>query len=258
MSQENSIGFIDKMLLTKDGAKLANQGSDIKELLTHSFDTNLIYIKVFFTILIIIMAFGNGYTTYIRANIKSFCSETIIYGIVGALSILYLEKYRKSENHNYLKIFFGVFILYAGVNVLLELSGFYYFMYGHPSTTQSKKQQQSLTTDEKIINNTVYSVFFTFGIVLLYMILIMIIISFKIHDFNIESYSGHVSSSFTIELLVFSLLNSLPFFYIAYNRERENFNLKKNAIEVGLIFLKFVILHLMLQASGFYRETLGY
>ena len=93
---------------------------------------------------------------------------------------------------------------------------------------------------------------------MLFFIIAMIIVAFKIHDFNIEAYQGHIISSFTIEMLIFGLLNSLPFFFIAYNREGKRFDFKKNSIEVGLIFLKFVILHILLQASGFFRQKLGY
>ena len=35
-------------------------------------------------------------------------------------------------------------------------------------------------------------------------------------------------------------------------------NFIKNIIEICLVFFKFIILHLMLQGSGFYRKTFGF
>jgi len=261
MDYKNNIDFTDKFILSNDSIELLDKGTNIKKILTSTFEKDLKYLEIFFGILIIVMAIGNGYTTYIKNNTNKFIIETISYGIIGTIPVLYMEKYRNlNGNHNYLTLFITTFFLYVACNLLLELSGTYYFFYEkqEPILPLSKQVQESQTEDQKIINNTIYSVFFTIGIIIVILIIIMIIIAYKIHDFNIEAYNGHLLSSFTIEMLIFALLNSLPFFVIAYNREDKKFNLKKNSIEVGLIFIKFALLHILLQASGFFKQTLGY
>jgi hypothetical protein len=206
------------------------------------------------------MAIGNGYTKYIKNNLTKFIVETIAYGLIGTIPVLYMERYRKSTNHNYFILFISTFFLYVGINLLLELSGIYYFLYEKQQSiiSLSLQPQKNLTEDQKIINNSIYSVFITIGIVMLFFIISMVIIAIKISDFNIEAYEGHLMSSFALEIFIFSLLNSVPFFLIAYNREGKKFDFKKNCIEVGLLFLKFVILHILLQASGFFKQNLGY
>jgi len=261
MDYKNNINFTDKILLSNDSVELLEHGTDIKKILTSTFEKDLKYLEIFFGILIIVMAIGNGYTKYIKNNPNKFIIETILYGIIGTLPVLYMEKYRNPNgSHNYLKAFITTFFLYVACNLLFELSGIYYFFYEkqEPILPLSKPPQESQTDDQKIINNTVYSVFFTIGIIIIIIIMIMIIIAYKIHDFNIEAYNGHLLSSFLIEMFVFALLNSIPFFFIAYNREGKQFNLKTNSVEVSLIFIKFALLHILLQASGFFKQTLGY
>jgi hypothetical protein len=258
--------LLKKMILTPDAnreilEKNIVDKEKINEFFTESFDSTLIYLKVTFLILFIVMSIGNGYTDYIRSKPFSFTIESIIYGILGAIPFLYMEEHRKSpsaEKH-YLKIFLVLFLVYAIFNVLLELSGAYYFLYENHATAKNQPKAPALPTKEDTIyNNIVNSIFYTITIILLYMIFTMIIISFRVHNFDIAVYKDHFYSSFTQEILIFGLLNALPFFFIAYNREGHHFNLKRNTIEVILIFIKFVILHLMLQGSGYYHEMLGY
>jgi hypothetical protein len=60
-----------------------------------------------------------------------------------------------------------------------------------------------------------------------------------------------------VEAIIFGLCNSLPFYLIAKNREGSHFNMLRTTKEVVLIFIKFFILHFVLQGSGFYAH-LGY
>jgi len=256
-SENNNLNFLDKMLLNNEAVKLAESGTDIKQLLTYSFDTKLIYIKIVFIILIIIMTINTGYTTWIKNNKIKFTIETILYGLISTIPFLYMEKYRKSENYNFLIIFVSIFFLYAGINVLFELSGFYYYLYNinHSSDTDSHKEQ---TESTKITNKLFYSLIYTIIIILVYMILSMIIISYKVGNFNIEAYNNNFYTAFITEIIVFALINSLPFLLIAYNRQGSKFKFGTNFLEVFLIFIKFIILHLMFQTSGFYHENFGY
>jgi hypothetical protein len=256
-TQVQDITFLDKLLLPFNFTKIAKQ-NNIKELMADNFDNYLIYMEVFLITLIIIMTIFNRYTKHIKNNPYEFLIETIIYGIVGAIPFLYMEYKRKDEDkRNYLSIFIMMFFIYIGFNILFELSGIYYFFYDE-SFNKQNKNKPPLEENEQIITNTLYSVIITISLILLYVSIIMIIISYKVGDFEITKYKDNLLYFFIIETLIFSLLNSVPFFLIAYNRQKTNFNLSQNTIMNLILFFQFVILHIIFQSSGFYKKSLGY
>lgn len=260
MSSSESVGFLDSLLLSHDAVKLVNNGEPIKSALTSSFDSSLITLKVIFILLFIVMAFMNKYLKFIKENTTTFTIETIIYGIFGAIPFLYMEAYRRGpdDKKNYLMMFGVMFLLYAFFNVVLEMGGLYSWLYEEDETSSKEAEQHHETTHQLLFHNMLNSTYVTIGLVLIYMILSMVMITFKVFDFHVEGYGDRSFMLFSFETLLFGLCNALPFFLVAYNREKSHFNFNKNAIEVGLIFAKFVILHILLQGSGFYHHSLGY
>ncbi len=259
-SSETSLNFIDSLLLSHDGVKLVNNGESINKVLTSSFDSSLITLKVIFILLFIIMAFMNKYLKFIKENTFTFTMETIIYGISGAIPFLFMEAYRRGpdEKKNYLTMFIIMFLLYAFFNIILEMGGLYAWLYEEDEESSKEAEVHHQTTHQLLFHNMLNSTYITIGLVLLYVIFTMVMITFKVFNFHIEGYGNNNLLMFSLETLIFGLCNSLPFFLVAYNREKPHFNFNKNAIEVGLIFAKFVILHLLLQGSGFYNHSLGY
>ena len=344
---ETKIGILDRLILTHEGSELAQIGEPIDKLLTSSFDSTFISLKVIFIMLFVILAFMNKYLKFIKNNPKTYIIETVVYGVCGAIPFLFMEKYRRETDAKkyYLSMFFGMFLLYAFFNIVFEIGGLYVWLYGEVPKTESNTvtneqtsseantvtnepnivtssepttvtneantvtneqstvtNEQSTVTNEQstvtnvetnvtnnasieipvsstvegfdntidegevisvleqtnIYNNIFNSVNITVALVLGYMILSMIVITFRVHDFKIEGYGESNFKMFSFETLLFGLCNSLPFFLVAYNREKSRFKFSKNAIEVGLLFVKFVILHLLLQGSGFYKHSIGY
>jgi len=258
-SKEN-IGFLEKLLLSHKDIELANSGQPIKKLLTDSFDTSLVSLKVIFILLFIVMAFMNKYLKFIKKNVTAFSIETVIYGVSGAIPFLFMESYRRlpGENKNYITMFMIMFLLYAFFNVILEMGGIYAWLYEEDETSSKEGEEHHQTEHQIIFHNMLNSIFVTIALVLVYMILVMVLITFEVFDFKVEGYGDSNLMMFSFETLLFGLFNAIPFFLIAYNREKSHFNFNKNAIEVALIFAKFVILHLLLQGSGFYKHSLGY
>ena len=170
-------------------------------------------------------------------------------------------KYRKKnrENKNYFFIFTIMFLLYAFFNIILEIGGLYSYLYEKKNIIQNNIQNniQHKNIHQNIVNNIIYSTLFTIALVLIYIIIYMFLITFEVFDFNIQNYQNNFYLLFISEIIIFALFNSLPFFLIAYNREKNKFSFNKNAIDVIFIFIKFVILHLLLQGSGFYKHSLG-
>jgi hypothetical protein len=255
-----NIGFLEKLLLSSNGVELVNSGQPVTKLLTDSFDTSLISLKVIFILLFIVMAFMNKYLKFIKENITAFSIETIIYGISGAIPFIFMETFRRlpGQNKNYMTMFIVMFLLYAFFNVVLEMGGLYAWLYEEDEISSKEAEVHHETTHQLLYHNMLNSIFITITLVLVYMILTMVFITYKVFDFNIEGYGNNNLMMFSLETLIFGLFNAVPFFLVAYNREKTHFNFNKNAIEVGLIFAKFVILHLLLQGSGFYKHSLGY
>lgn len=204
----------------------------------------------------------NKYFTFINNNKTTFTIETILYGAFGAFPFLYMLKYRKKngENKNYFFIFTIMFLLYAFFNIILEIGGLYSYLYENEDIVQNNiinNYDIHKNKHQIIFNNIIYSTLFTIALVLIYIIIYMFLITFDVFDFNIQNYQNNFYLLFICEIIIFALCNSLPFFLIAYNREKNKFTFNKNAIDVILIFIKFAILHLLLQGSGFYKHSLG-
>lgn len=266
MSENNSnIGFFNRLLLSKEGVKLLENGTDIKELLTESFDSELVILKVIFILLFIVCAVVNKYLDFIKSHPITFAIETAIYGVSGSIPFLYMEAYRKDpyEKKHYLFMFIVMFLLYSFFNVIFEIGGIYSWLYEEDEEEDVKSKEVHETKPKETKHKLIYdglinSIFLTIFLILTYMIILLFLSTFKVFDFNITEYKNNFYLAFIFETIIFSLFNSIPFFLVAYNREGSKFNLNKNAIEVGLIFAKFVIFHLLLQGSGFYKHSLGY
>jgi len=256
----NNVGFLNRLLLSKEGVKLLENGADIKELLSESFDSELIILKVIFILLFIVCAVVNKYLDFIKSHPVTFGIETAIYGIAGAIPFLYMETYRKGpdDKKNYLTMFIVMFLLYCFFNVILEIGGIYSWLYEEDEHKKHEDVVNNKTKHQLLYDGIINSMFLTVLLVIVYMILLLFLSTFKVFDFNINQYQNNFYLAFILETFIFSLFNSIPFFLVAYNREGSHFDFKKNAIEVSLLFVKFIIFHLLLQGSGFYKHSLGY
>jgi hypothetical protein len=255
--------IVNKLLFSHNDLEMIKTDDDIKNIITDKFHSDLIYLKIIIIVLLIVASFINKYTDFIKKKPIAFGCETIFYSIMGTLPFLYMEKYRKNENdHHYLKIFILMFGLYSLFNILFEISGLYSYMYEEENEEEYEEDlntcKKNISKKDKIFNNINLSISVTFMILLIYIIFILILISYEVFDFNIDGYKNNKFKLFGLETLIFALCNALPFLLIAYNRQDKHFNIKKNLVEILLLFIKFAIFHVMLQTSGFYKSELGY
>lgn len=284
----NQSTFLDKILLSNE-TRIATQSepAKLKEILTTSFDSTFLTLKILFCILFLVMALVNKYITFIKEHPVTFTLETLIYGISGTLPFLYMEIMRKNKgsaiNFNMLLIIFAIYLFF---NITLEIGGFYKIFYDHghektildkikddithineerhkkvehfKDTTHSKNNDTPTCIESEnisIYNGMMESLFYTVILALVFEIIVMLYLTFKVYDFTIPNYeSNTLSIYFIIEILLFGLCNSVPFMLVAYNRQKSNFKLMPNMKEVLLLFIKFVILHVLLQGSGFYNH----
>jgi hypothetical protein len=109
------------------------------------------------------------------------------------------------------------------------------------------------------LNNSMY---LSIILVLLYVIILLLVLGFVVYDYKIENYTKSHYLWFIIEIIIFGLCNALPYMYIFANRTEEegSYSSKIHAslFETLLLFIKMSILHILLQSSGFYRNTMGW
>jgi hypothetical protein len=60
-----------------------------------------------------------------------------------------------------------------------------------------------------------------------------------------------------LEGIIFGLCNALPLLLVTYNRQGDEYDSIENLLEIFLVFIKFFILHVLLQGSGFYSNFFG-
>jgi hypothetical protein len=253
--------IVNKILFSDNDLDLIkNNTHDIKDIISKNFNGNLIYLKIIFLVLFIVMASINKYTNFIKKKPIAFGIETVSYGIIGSIPFLHMEQYRRmgSDKH-YLKIFLIMFSLYCLFNVLFEVSGFYSYMYEE----DEEKVHETICEKEPSKNETLFNNFnlsftITFIIVILYMIFILFLITYEVYDFDIVGYRDNIFKLFGNETILFALCNAIPFLFIAFNRQGFKFKLGNNLLEIFILIIKFIIFHVILQGSGFYKIALGY
>lgn len=241
-------------------------------MLTKQFENDFLFLKTVFILLLLTMSLMTHYTIYMKQNPWKFLFETFFYGVMGALPFIYFERIRKTSNHHFLYVFGMLFSLYVVFHILLELSGTYSYLYeisesGHnTNSTKTAADYWKQGLKDMIVNNSGYSSLIVLFAILAYFAFRMIYISYKVGDFHIRAYHNNTNqwTWFIIEVVLFAFCNSFPFLIFAYDRRsnqqepESSFDISKNVFEISILFVKFAILHIMLQASGFYHHTFGY
>jgi hypothetical protein len=222
------------------------------------FDTGFMGVKIFGLLFMLIAAIVNRDTNFgaeaditQTKNMIKFVIETIVFGIAGALPFVYME-YMRNPNHtdeSLVNIFTLGFLFMAGINVLLQFSGFYTMTFGE------LEDHNIITHPMKMLNGLKHTFIGTTGLMILGIIIYLIVCAFLVRDFDIPAYQTSGNSfefiaKFVLELVIFAAGSSIPYLLAAHNRTN---HINKHAyFETGLLFGKFAALHMILQASGFY------
>lgn len=239
------------------------------------FEKNLTFVKVFGILFILIVALTNykqtKYTGIIKTKSKEFSIESLMFALSTVFPFLILTFLRNNKLSG--KVIFAICVILGIVffvlNYLLEMTGLYGITFH--GDEQHKKEEEKVKEhmgdndnpkDEPanpLVENLKKSVSISSQLVvasaIVIPILIMLFTAFVVRDTN-PDYVRFKSSPklvvFIIETILFGALSAGPIFLMAKNRDSLTPETKK---EFGLVLVKFALLHVLLQISGFYRHT---
>lgn len=180
---------------------------------------------------------------FIKKCPAKFLMETLLFGFLTAIPIIYIGKTRHADMKQSLIEFFILFLKVVALHVTLQLSGIYSQLYCK-SRSDSDYNVSSLRPYIKnpfvpIIKGGIIS-----GVVL--GIAILVIGSFVVHDVD---YIKEKPGTFMSEGLMLAFFAAIPLLLIGHNRHAET---KENTLHAFIMFAKIGIVHLGFQLSGVY------
>ena len=240
-----------------------------KDMAFDVFEKNFLFLKGFFLVFFIILAVVN-YMSYKNVGLIStkpglFAAESAVFGLSGVVPFLMICYLRNQvyTTQQIVYISIALFIAFFILNYLLELSGVYAATF-YPKTEKelaAERQEALINGDLSYTSKLTSSVNKTSDIIIAGFIVgslaALLFSAFCVKDFSpVYSKFGNITSNGTLaifltEMLLFGIISAVPIFFMASNRDELS---KNTAKEFGLIVVKFVILHCVLQVSGFYRH----
>lgn len=217
------------------------------------FEKNLFFLKAFGLIALIMLAVVNYALTKNTGLISSkpltFFKESVLFAIGGVVPFLIVAYLRNNfySMREIIMMAIVIFIVMFILNYLLELSGFYAWSF---DPKVDKATDPDIDFPKTVARTSEYMLV---GIVAGSFIA-MIFASLFV--FNISPMYVHTNISptivFLMEMILFGVISAVPVYIIASNRN--DLSTKTN-VEFLALFLKFAILHCLLQISGFYNHA---
>lgn len=277
MSSTNSVtGVIENIVIKGPDENGKDEGviSKIKEVLSDLgnsmknkhyafdlFEKNFLFLKSFGLAFLIILAIVN-YVSYKNAGLISekpliFFAESCVFGLSGVIPFLmlcYLRNGNRFTNQQILNASIALFLVFFGLNYLLELSGIYPTIFGKDDKDKEHKEDDK---NESNFDKLKKSLGTTSDIILLIIFVVSTFSLFFATAFVRDVSPDYISLQslspyliFGVETILFGVISAVPVFFMAHNRGVLSGNTTK---EFLLIVLKFSLLHCLLQLSGFYR-----
>jgi hypothetical protein len=223
------------------------------------FTKNLMFIK-FITLIIGIFLIVLNITRYksiglIQENMPKFAKESFIFALSGMLPFLLIASLRNKKqcNRNIMFTAIALFITFFGINFLLELSGFYGFVFGTGDieipTSKNDNSRQHFVNNVGTVG--LISLIVIYAIPLLSMIFSSLLIRNTSPDYKFNFGIGN-GLVFLGESVLFGILSAFPIFIIA--QDHGDYDKKEVNKEFGIMVAKFTLIHILLQLSGFYAR----
>lgn len=270
--QKSDNGFLEKIfgseLIEKSKDYLQKISTD-KSFAAHQFEKILMSAKSLFLVIIIILSVVNFDTDFIYKAPKDglpgtfFAYETLLFGLCGAIGFSFIQYLRQ---HKFDIKSFGIFFsVFAILNILLQLSGVWTIVLPKESEVEKDIELENKLNELSNLQTREYknkqgitlALEILVGIIFIIFIGIMLLIAYKLQDTVVEGYGPSIwtSPKYWLEAFVFASSASLNFYASARWRTGK-VDWSADSIEVALLFVKFFILHNLLQLSGVYNQIL--
>lgn len=252
-------------------SKLISVLTDLKDSMSNKhyafevFEKNFLFLKSFGLAFLVILAIVN-YVYYkntglISKNPMLFFSESCVFGLSGVIPFLLLCFLRNNNHFSKTQIFnasVALFLVFFGLNYLLEISGIYPVIFKKEENSDNKNNNAKNNTKDEdyTFNDLKTSLGTTSEVILLTIFVVSVFTLFFSTAFvrdTSPNYSRFQDTSsllvFGVEMLLFGVISAVPVFFMASNRNALSSDTTK---EFLLIVVKFSLLHILLQLSGFY------
>lgn len=251
-------------------SKLMSILTDLKDAMSNKhyafevFEKNFLFLKSFGLAFLVILAIVN-YVYYkntglISKNPMLFFSESCVFGLSGVIPFLLLCFLRNNNYFSNTQIFnasIALFLVFFGINYLLEMSGINPVIFKKEDDNKENKDNKDDKNDEDYTFKDLKTSLGTTSEVILLTIFVVSVFSLFFATAFVRDTSTNYSrfqdtSSllvFGVEMLLFGVISAVPVFFMASNRGVLSSDTTK---EFLLIVVKFSLLHVLLQLSGFY------
>jgi len=234
-----------------------------KETAFKVFDKNFLFIKSFGFFFLLVLTIVH-YSSFKKTGLVTkkpllFFLESCVFGLSAVVPFLMLTFLRNKGTFNGKTITsysIALFVVFFGLNYILELSGFYPYVFhekqdkgrvnivGVQGTDDASLFKKSLATTSEIVilatfTLSIFSLLFASAF----------IIDTSPHYTRFKSIRSSIV--FTIEMLLFGVISAVPIFFIVSNRDKIT---KNTTGEFLIVTAKFALLHIVFQVSGFYKS----
>ena len=221
------------------------------------FKQNLLFVKEFCIVFIIILA-GVNYFLHknlgmIESNPVQFALEAALFGVSAVVPFLGMAYLRNTiyDKSQLIKISGVLFIVFFILNYILEISGIYRVSFQDTEKVISGNTSGVFDFEKSVSRTSEIMV----ATIIIGSLLSLFIVSYYVADTSPEYVNfTHLSPGvlFIFETLFVSIVSSVSIFLFAYDRNDLS---KKTFYEFLLLTLKFVVLHCLLQYSGYFRSV---
>lgn len=198
------------------------------------FKGGIVLSKVVVSVLLLVYAYRNLYTSFVTKNPAGFLSESILYGVATGIPVLMVLLIRGIDFGTSAAISFAAFMTFFFLNVIMEFSGQNALDQG--DTSLSTEQKKQLETVKKFEQGNVFK-----GSILIIGLLLV-----TLALFNQDTGPGLRYIFF--ESLIIGAAAVIPSYVQAKNRDSKNPFNRTMLYHFGL----FTLGHIVLQLGGIY------
>jgi hypothetical protein len=215
----------------------------VKTRVPELFKSTVLFSKLFFIGLCIILGVINNETDYVKANPGKFYRDALSLGFFSGLAFFIIGfVFRGASFSTAAEHFFFAFLIFFMFSVAREYAGYFNYMSGDLDKTQK--------TVKKVLRWPMMVIVGGIGLAVVLMALLR-------HDGKIDysrsslmrGFADNKFSGFAIETLIVSAVFSVGDFIVALNHGEKGGHLIKST---GANFIMIVFAHIMFQMGGLY------